>query len=142
VTHTMTVSSVTLTEAAEWYPTLFVRVFGYSDPAHVPAVVYVATRGTERVGLLAGYVHNLETFYIQYAGVLPHVSALHVWRLWEQVLAQLPAQYVYVMTMIDATHRAALRLALKSGFLIMGTRTYPDGVVMVELMQERSHGLS
>jgi len=139
---TTTVQPVTLTQAQEFYPDLFYRIFGFHDPVHAPGVVYVATRDEAPIGLLAGYVHNLETFYIQYAGVLPQTSHQAMWRCLLSVLQQVPTQYAYLLTMIEHTNAAALRLALKAGFRIVGTRTYPDGIVMVELLQRRDYGLS
>ena len=57
-------------EFSSWYPSLCENMFG-PDPFQAPTVVYRGMREMEMVGFLAGFPLSHQTFYLQYAGVVP-----------------------------------------------------------------------
>jgi hypothetical protein len=69
MTQTLTLWTMTYDEMGQEYHRLYEEIFTEPyDEAHIPATIYVGEVGGTVIGMLALYVHDRGTAYIQYAG--------------------------------------------------------------------------
>ncbi len=116
------------------YESMVEEIFGECDPVHVPGVTLVGSIGNKTIGMLSYYVRNRNAFCIQVAGIRPDYRSSPGAMVWlREVLNYLHNDVRYVMAEIVNTNSKALRMALKAGFIITGTRLSSQGRLLVEL---------
>ena len=129
-------NKVSYEEIAHLYPAIYQEVFGEYAWGHAPAFVYLCFYGTEYMGFISGYNHDIYTLYIQYAGYIDKwkgkASAL---RILKDALKELHKEYKFILTMIRNDNSPALRLTLAAGFEIIGTRQDTDKNLYVEFIK-------
>ncbi len=87
-----------------------------------------------------GYVtcrdHDGETVYWQYGGVNPaHSTTVTAVKGYRALIDNARQRYRRIHTLVEAENIRYLKLAMREGFRIVGTRTF-KGKVLVELMLE------
>ena len=132
------ISKVAYGQVEALYPLLYSQVFKVADPAHQPAFVYIGRREDEYVGFVAAYAHNLETVYIQYAGMLPEFQGYPALPFFKQAFEAIHEEYRFILTVIENTNVRALKGAMTFGFRVIGIRMATDGSLMVELLKEKT----
>lgn len=100
---------------------------------HFVVVVF----GDKKIG---GYFTCLEqdseTVYIQYGGVFPNFKeSIYVLRGYAEMLKDLAVDFKRAWTRIENTNIPMLKMALKMGFVIMGTYFF-NGKLFLELTKE------
>lgn len=88
-------------------------------------------------GQTLGYVSCIEldseTVYLQFGGTFPPAKkSVRCFNGYSLVIAELEKTYENLFTLIENTNVVMLKMAMKAGFRIIGTR-YFKGSVMVEL---------
>lgn len=124
----------------EEYKQLFKEAFeGQYDEMQIPSLIFVGTIGGKRIGFASGYVHNKNTFYLQYVAILPkwwlggHSSKQFKWfEVW--VISLYKSGFRYILTYIESKKNPALMMALENGWEIMGLRVDTLGRKFVELI--------
>ncbi|MBD2731124.1 hypothetical protein H6G96_33620 [Nostoc sp. FACHB-892] len=90
-------------------------------------------------GYMTFYEHNSEQIYIQFGGALPKFrNSPLIYKAYDQAIKQLLSQYSYLLTFVENNNIAMLKLALKTGWKIIGTRMTTDGRLLVELINYNS----
>jgi len=125
------------------YPDWYVRAGGNSRRHH-PGLVYLALLDQQPVGVAACYLHDPSTAYLQFAGLFEEYRGLRALPYLRILLAEIHKDYPRLYADIARENHPALRLALKAGFEIVGTRlggTPLDGParLFVTLMKEADH---
>lgn len=143
-TSALTLSAYRYTERPQEYAALYEEVFAQPPGPYVPSEVLVGQNATgECVGFLGVYLVDAGTAMIQAAGLTHQTRHAGGSLRWvSQALDYLHQRVWHVMAEVPQTNLPALRLALKAGFLIMGTRLAPDGslLVLIRHTKESSHG--
>lgn len=84
------------------------------------------------VGFITCYEHDSETIYWQFGGAFPGtLKTLKVLEYYSQAVDWCRGRYKKILTFIENTNLAMLRLAMKVGFRISGVRYY-NGSILVE----------
>jgi hypothetical protein len=89
------------------------------------------------MGFMSGYNLSPNTFYLQRAGFIKkeQYSPLNFRRMMEGINI-LHKEFPYIMTLINSDDVHALKIALKAGFRIVGTRVDSQNRVLVEMMKD------
>lgn len=114
------------------YPEIFERVFKKGD---IPSYVYVGFLGERYVGVISAYTHNTDSVYLQQAGFDEGIGKSYRPVLFKEVVAFVHQDYKNIIFRIENTNTPALRVALATGFKIIGVRY--DGILYVELIKTR-----
>jgi len=121
------------------YGSMFQSIFGVSDPYQAPETLFMVYDGETLIGMLAGYLRDTRTFYIQYGGLLPeNVKQYRAKGLFDQAVKAIEEPIVALS--ISNKNRPALRLVLASGFTIVGVRVDLGNNVFVDFIKDKSHG--
>lgn len=119
---------------------LFRLVFGSArakDLERVDFAVLVEAHG-KLAAFVSCYEHQAGELYIQYGGALPDFQrSPRVLRGYRFLLRFLLAHYPALMTRIENSNSAMLRLALSCGWLIVGLRMSSNRKLLVELSNSR-----
>jgi hypothetical protein len=127
------------------YPQIYTLVFNeFHHPldGNCPSVVYIGydrndLDGVKVMGFMSGYNLSPNTFYLQRAGFIKkeQYSPLNFRRMMEGINI-LHKEFPYIMTLINSDDVHALKIALKAGFKIVGTRVDSQNRVLVEMMKD------
>ncbi len=116
------------------YPELFNKIFK-EDIKQIPSYVYVGFLGEKYVGLISAYLHNANSVYLQYAGFDEGIGKNYRPVLFKEVVQFVHQDYKNIIFRIENTNIAALKVALNTGFKIIGIRY--DGVLYIELLKTK-----
>jgi len=121
---------------------LFQVVFGSNRPKAAERVDFAVLLSWQ--GKLAGFVscyeHQAGELYLQYGGALPNFrNTPAVLRSYQCVLSFLLDHYAALLTRIENSNTAMLKLALHCGWMVIGLRVASNGVVLLELLNRRIH---
>lgn len=119
-------------EIREDYPELFREVFKEKD---IPSYVYIGFLGERYVGSISAYLHNADSIYLQQAGFNGEIGKNYRPILFKKVVTFVHKDYKNIICRIENTNIAALKIALNTGFLIIGIRY--DGVLYIELLKTK-----
>ncbi len=123
-------------EISSVYPELFNRIFKEGDVRQIPSYVYIGFLGEKYVGLISAYLHNIDSVYLQYAGFDEGVGKNYRPVLFKEVVQFVHQDYKNIIFRIENSNIAALKVALNTGFKIIGIRI--DGnIVFVELIKSK-----
>lgn len=113
------------------YPELFSKIFKENDIKQIPSYVYIGFLGERYVGIMSAYLHNIDSVYLQYAGFDDDIGKHYRPILFKEVVSFVHKDYKNIIFRIENTNISALKVALNTGFKIIGVRY--DGVLYVEL---------
>lgn len=113
------------------YPGLFSKIFKENDIKQIPSYVYIGFLGERYVGIMSAYLHNIDSVYLQYAGFDEGIGKLYRPILFKEVVSFVHKDYKNIIFRIENTNISALKVALNTGFKIIGVRY--DGILYVEL---------
>ena len=125
------------------YEAMYSDIFGEIDPTHKPATILIGSLEDKVVWMMAVYIHDLVTVYIQASGLVssqrPSPNAL---RWLTESVEFLHRNARHIPASVDNKNGRAIRLLLKAGFIITGTRLAPDGSLLVDVRhtKENEHG--
>ena len=124
------------------YQALFIDVFGEYIPHRPPDFICIITDG-ESIGFAECLVRKPGEVHLMYGGVPRAQSGIAAnVRGYRALLEHLHrAGYKSLMTEIENTNRAYLKLAISEGFLINGARIASDGKVIVELYKTNTEAV-
>ena len=126
-----------INDVVEEYLRLYGVVFGDEDLFQAPSTVYLGYEGDECIGFTAGYLRNLNTFYMQYMGIIPEKRhGRNGVKYFKAILDELDKEYPYLEGAIWNGNIVALKMALKYGFKVIGTRVNTYGKLLVEILRE------
>jgi hypothetical protein len=114
---------------------LFERSFDYRNTTHTPAEVYVQTNESGRPCVMyAGHPHDNYTWYLQFAARFDgQGDGAELFDEFHRFMGQ---KYKYMLNAVENNNYPALYRCLKSGYIIIGTRTTTTGKILVELIKE------
>ena len=116
------------------YPELFKKIFR-EDIRQIPSYVYIGFLGERYVGMVSAYIHNTDSVYLQYAGFDEAIGKNYRPVLFKEVVAFVHRDYKNIIFRIENTNTPALRVALATGFRIIGVRY--DGLLFVEMIKTK-----
>ncbi len=116
------------------YPELFKEIFK-EDTKQIPRYVYIGFLDERYVGMVSMYLHNTDSAYIQYAGFDDGIGKNYRPILFKKVVNFVHQDYKNIICRIENTNIPALKVALNTGFKIIGIRY--DGVLYVELLKTK-----
>lgn len=117
------------------YPVLYKQIFKTENVWHSPAFVYVGVDNGEYIGFASGYLHNLNTFYIQYAGIIEEHRGYMVINAFKELLKNINEEYQNVIFLIKNDNITAIKIALHEGFKIYGIRQDTENNLYVEFIR-------
>ncbi len=132
--HDFRIHKLLYSEVKEIYPDLFTRIFDRNDK-QIPTYVYIGFLGEAYVGFVSAYMHNLDSLYLQYAGFDKVINKHKRFFLFEKVVKFIHREYRNVVFRIENTNTPAIKMAIFTGFKIIGVRF--DGVLFVEFIKTR-----
>lgn len=99
--------------------------------------------GCAHNGQLGGYITCMEfdsrSVYIQYGGVFPDfLKTIHAMGGYKNLIGWLDERYDRATTYIENTNSSMLKMALKLGFVVTGTKV-ENGKTFVHLLNEFKH---
>jgi len=94
--------------------------------------------GDKHIGYLTAKEMDSETLYWQYGGALPDCSPGEIVPSYIAFVDWSLERYKRITTKIENTNIKMLHLAMKMGFLIVGTWNF-DGKIYLELLNERKN---
>jgi hypothetical protein len=121
-------------EISSIYPELFDKIFK-EDCRQIPSYVYIGFLQERYVGIMSVYLHNTDSVYVQYAGYDGDIGKHYRPILFKEVIAFIHKDYKNIIFRIENTNIPALKIALNTGFRIIGIRL--DGVLYVELLKTK-----
>jgi len=124
------------------YPSLYEDVFDSPDVSHLPSFVYLVFKGHNYVGFLSAYAHNADTVYIQYSGFAKDVNPVSRLGIFRDVIEIIHERYMFILSLIENSNIKALKMAISTGFKVIGTRQDTNKVLLVEMIKEKDHGIS
>ncbi len=113
-------------------------VFGTIKPKHRDRIDYalLVIRDEAPVGYVTVKEYDCETVYWQFGGVFPRLRrSMTAVRAIEEALEWQKKHSRRILTYVENKNLPMLRFYLGYGFLIIGTRTY-NNMVMVDLVKE------
>lgn len=116
------------------YPELFNKIFK-EDTKQIPGYVYIGFLEERYVGLISAYLHNADSVYLEYAGFDEGIGKSYRPILFKEVIAFVHQDYKNIIFRIENTNIPALKVALNTGFKIIGVRL--DGVLFVEMIKTK-----
>jgi len=117
-----------------FYQKLFIETFGEWKPHRPPDFIYIVRDG-ESIGWAEGLIRKPWELFMLYGGVPKnqHGRIINV-KGYQALLEKLHNDgWKSLMTEIENTNKAMLKLAITSGFLINGARVASNGTVVVTL---------
>lgn len=120
-------------EVLSIYPELFKEIFKEEDDKQVPSYIYIGFLGEQYVGMMSAYLHDVDTIYIQYAGFSKEFKGYMAISLFRKVVEYVHKDYKNIIFRIENTNIAALKVAMNTGFIIIGTRL--DGIIEKEVFK-------
>ena len=128
-----------LTEVSNDYPSIFSSVFGeFVYEGNYPSEIYLGYDDGKLVGFIAGYTQSPHIWYMQRAGFFKDEQG--VFRNFERSLFainEILNEYPFIMTLIQNDDTKALKMAIKLGFKIIGTRMDTVKNLWVEMIRGR-----
>lgn len=114
-------------------------VFGKTRPASDDRITFaLATQhddGTP-IAYITGQERGSGTLYIQYGGAFPDSKATTlIWKSFQEALYYCKIHYKRVALLVENTNSSMIRLALKAGFKIIGTRTFEGAIYLDHLLE-------
>lgn len=139
----ITLEGYNITKLKEIYPLIYKSVFKeYTNTGNFPMYVYLGKDDGTFCGFLSGYTHNQNTWYLQRAGFTTDKQGrTSTLRMTREVIAILHKDWKYIMSVVANTDFPALKMLLKVGFKIIGTRVDTGGVLWVEMIHESAQDL-
>ncbi len=116
------------------YPELFNKIFK-EDTRQIPSYVYIGFLQERYVGMVSVYLHNTNSVYIQYAGFDENIGKYYRPILFKEVVAFVHQDYKNIIFRIENTNIPALKVALNTGFKVIGVRY--DGMLFVEMIKTK-----
>jgi len=115
-------------------------VFGKNKPAERDRISYALLSVDEKTERLIGYVtvreHDHESVYWQFGGAFPALrNTTFPVRAYDEAIRYQQRLSKRIGTYVENTNYPMLKMALKFGFLIVGTRNF-NGNVLVDLTKE------
>ena len=129
------VKKVGIEDISNLYPALYKQIFQKEDANQCPSFVYVVFENGEYIGFLSGYLHNLNTFYIQYAGTIEEQRGYKTISAFKEVLKRINTEYQNVIFLIKNDNITAIKIALHEGFKIYGIRQDTEKNLYVEFIK-------
>lgn len=121
---------------AEWEPRAeFAHRIAFNEKREGDRSTFalMAIEDEKPLGYMSCIEMDAETVYLQFGGLFPPgEKSIRGFRGYALAIEELRGQYKNLFTLIENTNLAMLKMALKVGFLIVGTR-YFKGSLMVEL---------
>lgn len=130
------VRKVGISDISELYPSIYRSVFDDIDPYQSPSIVYLGFKDGIFEGFISGYLFNICTFYVQYAGIIKEGRGYNTLRIFRAGLSKMDEEFPYIMCAIRNDNIVAIKLALNENFLIHGIRMATDGKLYVELLRK------
>ena len=116
------------------YLELHYQVFGESKKVTIPDIVQVIKKDNgDVVGFLSGYIAHDDSFYIQYAGIMPEFRKKGFIRHFKTMLDD----NISYITATENTNTAAMKTLMVTGFLPIGGRYGGDLKYYVEWSRPR-----
>lgn len=123
------------------------RVFKEIKPAAWDRIDYALLAVKENEPTPCAYMTcrelDAETVYWQFGGMLESIRGTTTsWKAYLAFLAWHKAHYRRATSYIENTNIAYLKMALKAGFVVIGTRTYKNRIfldVELEFNEEKAH---
>ena len=127
------------------YPELYSEIFSEIDVKQLPSYIYMGWHKKEYVGFMSAYLHNIDEVYLQYAGFNDKHKGHIAVGLFREVVEYVHRDYRVILCRIENTNISALKVAMNTGFLIIGIRCLNviNGIrIFVELLKnkEDNHG--
>ena len=119
------------------YPEMYLQVFDEIDMFQMPSLIYLVFKDGEYLGFMSGYLHNATTFYLQYAGINRDKRGYGTLEMWQNGLAELDKDFMFVITIINNNNIPAIKLALHQGFKIHGCRQDTGNNYYVEMIRKK-----
>ncbi len=100
------------------------------------ALLFVDREQDKPAGYVTAVEMDSETLYVQYGGVFSkYRKSIYPIQIIEAGLEWVFSQYKRLATRVENTNSAMLKIYLKLGFLIIGTRTFKNKIYL-ELLKE------
>ncbi len=111
--------------------------FGTLKPAEWDRIDYALMAVAEQpVGYLTCREFDAETVYWQFGGSFPGAKGtLLSWRAYQAFVDYAQSKYKRVTTLIENDNLAMLKMALKIGFRVIGTRTFRGSILLEHLLE-------
>lgn len=117
------------------YPDLFKAIFKENNFKRIPDYVYIGFLGEQYVGMVSTHIHSNDNIFLQWAGYDEKIGKFYRPILFKKVVAFIHQDYKNIIFRIENTNTPALKVALNTGFKIIGIRH--DGVLFVEMIKTR-----
>ena len=133
-------------ERLEWeevkaiYPQVYSSVFSKSDTTQAPAFVYIGRYKGDFVGFFSAYLQKTNTVYLQYGGFTKGYRGFLSPRLCKLAIEAINREYMFIIIHINNMNVPAIKLALYSGFFIIGTHVSTDKTLYVEFIRGGNYG--
>ncbi|MEE9239476.1 MAG: hypothetical protein V3U58_07915 [Thermodesulfobacteriota bacterium] len=114
------------------YPELFDKILNEKD---IPSYIYIGFLEERYVGSISVYLHDMDSAYLQWAGFDENIGKYYRPILFKKVVSFIHQDYRNIICRIENTNTPALKVALNTGFKIIGTRL--DGVLFVEMIKTK-----
>lgn len=123
----------------EVFSKLFLKGFGFENTSHNPQSVMIQTDKNNKPSIMyAGYEHDNATWYLQFS--TRFVPGDDTQEMFDEWLNHMSSRYKLIMCAIENNNMPPLMRCLKSGFIIVGTRTTLNGEVLVEMIKTLNKG--
>ncbi len=126
-------------EMGKLYGDLFVRVFGEWKPHRNPDHVWLFAKDddTDVMGFACGCEITPEEIFLMFGGCCPEYRGPRVKNRLREVRDYLHQDYKYIVTSVENTNTAMLRLYISIDYLIFGVKISTDQKTFVELIHEK-----
>lgn len=114
------------------YPELFNEIFK-EDTKQIPSYVYIGFLEERYVGVISAYLHNIDTIYLQHASFDEDIGKHYRPILFKEVVSFVHKDYENIIFRVENTNIPALKIALNTGFIIIGIRG--DGMIENEIFK-------
>ena len=115
------------------------RVFLTKKPAEWDRIDYALLaikEGADPVGYMSCREVTHDTVYWQYGGSFENIRGTTTsWRAYQAFLEWARGKYKFVSTYVKNDNMGYLKMALKAGFRIIGTKTYKEGIYLDLLLE-------
>ena len=117
------------------YPEIYRSVFESSDDFQIPSIVYLGFENGEYKGFISGYLHNIQTFYMQYAGIIKSKRGFGTVSMFREAVREMQKEYAFILAAIRNDNIVAIKIAMNEGFVINGIRQDTGKNIYVELIR-------
>lgn len=103
------------------YPKLYSDIFNEIDEIQVPSYIYLGFLNGDYVGFMSAYLRKKNCVYIEYAGFEESFRGYSAVVLFKQVVEFVHRDYEYIVCRIENTNVPAMKVALSTGFIPIGS---------------------